>query len=115
MNDSIKQEVHQLVDKCENEMLLEKAKVLLQTENKADLWDELTEEDKNLVMESEAQYGKGIFISHQELIRLYQQWKNNAELTPGQKLALDKELEVVKNNPDYLLKWNDIKSRFKKS
>ncbi|MFT3748545.1 MAG: hypothetical protein QM768_09525 [Agriterribacter sp.] len=36
------------------------------------------------------------------------------ELTPAQKAALDKELDDIKNNPDYLLKWNDIKHRYKK-
>ncbi len=41
--------------------------------------------------------------------------ENDIELTPAHKAALDKELEAVKNNPDYLLKWSDIKHRFKKS
>ena len=40
--------------------------------------------------------------------------ENNIELTPAQKTALDKELEAVKNNPDYLAKWNDVRHRFKK-
>ena len=38
-------------------------------EDTKDWWDELTEEDKNRVMESEAQYEKGDFISHEELMR----------------------------------------------
>jgi hypothetical protein len=75
MNDSIKQELHQLVDRCNNEVLLEEAKVLLETADNVDWWDELTEEDKNLVMESEAQYGKGDFISHEELMKRFQEWK----------------------------------------
>jgi len=36
------------------------------------------------------------------------------ELTDQQKAALDKELAAVAASPDYLLKWNDIKDRFKK-
>jgi hypothetical protein len=36
------------------------------------------------------------------------------ELTDQQKAALDKELANMSSNPDYLLKWNDIKHRFKK-
>jgi hypothetical protein len=36
------------------------------------------------------------------------------ELTEQQKAALDKELTNIAANPDYLLKWNDIKHRFKK-
>ncbi|WP_207510427.1 addiction module protein [Longitalea luteola] len=36
------------------------------------------------------------------------------ELTEQQKAALDKELANIASNPDYLLKWNDVKHRFKK-
>ena len=36
------------------------------------------------------------------------------ELTEQQKAALDKELANISSNPDYLVKWNDIKHRFKK-
>ncbi|MBS1620707.1 MAG: hypothetical protein JST10_16445 [Bacteroidetes bacterium] len=112
METSLKQELHKLVDKCDNELLLEEAKILLQTDK--DLCDEVSGVDENFVTESEPQYGKGVYISQRELINLYQR-QNNAELTPGQKLALDKELESIKNNPEYLLKWNIIKSRLKKS
>ena len=72
----IKQELHNLIEKCDNELILEEAKALLET-NKAidDWWDELTEEDKNLVKESEKQYGKGNFISHQELMKRFDEWK----------------------------------------
>lgn len=75
MSDSIKQELHQLVDKCDNETILEEAKELLQAANTTDWWDELSEEDKNLVMESEVQYGKGDFINHQELMQRFEVWK----------------------------------------
>lgn len=36
------------------------------------------------------------------------------ELTPVQKAALDKELDAIENDPGYLLKWDDIKHRFRK-
>ena len=75
MNNSIKQELHQLVDKCDNEELLEEAKVLLEISGTGDWWDELSEEDKNLVQESEMQYSKGDFISHQELMQRFEEWK----------------------------------------
>ena len=35
------------------------------------------------------------------------------ELTSVQKLALDKELDAIKNDPSYLKKWNDVKQQFK--
>lgn len=73
MNNSIKKEIHELVDKCNDEHLLNDAKELLETAG--DWWDELSEEDKNLIMESETQYGKGDFISHQELMQRFEAWK----------------------------------------
>lgn len=36
------------------------------------------------------------------------------ELTSAQKAALDKELEIIKSNPDYPLKRKDIKLHYKK-
>lgn len=73
MKDSIKQELHQLVDKCENVILLEDARELLQSGK--DWWEELQEKDKNLVMESETEYKKGNFISHDELMQRFSEWK----------------------------------------
>jgi len=34
--------------------------------------------------------------------------------TTQQKEALDKELEAITNNPNYLQKWEDVRHRFKK-
>ncbi len=73
MNETIKQELHQLVDKCNNEQILEDAKELLQS-NK-DWWDELSAADQQLVLESEAEYNKGNFISHEELMQRFEEWK----------------------------------------
>ncbi len=36
------------------------------------------------------------------------------ELSPLQKAALDKELEMVKADPGYLKKWDEVKHRFKR-
>ena len=63
MKDSIKLELHQLVDKCDNELLLEDARELLQSGK--DWWEDLSETDKNLVMDSETEYKKGNFVSHE--------------------------------------------------
>lgn len=73
MNETIKQELHQLVDQCNNEQILEDVRELLQS-NK-DWWDELSEADQQLVKESEAEYNKGNFISHEELMQRFEQWK----------------------------------------
>jgi len=37
------------------------------------------------------------------------------ELSPAQKAALDKELDAIKNNQDYLKNWDEVKNQFKKS
>jgi hypothetical protein len=69
METLIKQELHQLIKDCTDESVLEEAKILLQDDMKVDWWDDLTEEDQNRVMESEAQYERGEFISHEELMK----------------------------------------------
>ena len=66
----IKQEIHQLIDNCNDESLLEDAKLLFQEQDTSyDWWDDLSEEDKNLVSESDAQYERGEFVTFQELLR----------------------------------------------
>ncbi len=37
------------------------------------------------------------------------------ELSDDQKEAIDIELALIDSNPNYLIKWDDIKQRFKKS
>jgi hypothetical protein len=75
MEAGLKKELHQLIDNCDNEVLLAEAKELLQSADVKDWWDELTEEDKNLVMESESEYEKGNFINHAELMQQFEKWK----------------------------------------
>ncbi|MBV9963568.1 MAG: hypothetical protein JO072_15090 [Parafilimonas sp.] len=76
MNADIKNALHKLIDDCDNEMLLSEAKTLLEANKEIkDWWDELTEEDKNLVMESEAEYEKGNYISNKELMQQFEAWK----------------------------------------
>ena len=70
-----KQELCQLINKCENEMILTEVKELLQSSTGKDWWEDLTPEDKNLVMESEIQYSKGNFISHEKLVQQFEEWK----------------------------------------
>jgi hypothetical protein len=71
MEAGLKKELHQLIDNCDNEVLLAEAKELLQSADVKDWWDELTEEDKNLVMESESEYEKGNFINHAKLMQQF--------------------------------------------
>lgn len=73
MDTQLKKEVLQLVDNCNDDVLLLEAKQLLQAEN--DWWNELSEEDKNLVTESEAEYEKGNFTTHNKLMQDFEAWK----------------------------------------
>jgi hypothetical protein len=73
MSNSIKQELHVLVEKCDNEILLEEARELLKSGN--DWWEDLSEADRNLVLDSEVQYSKGDFINHQDLMQRFEEWK----------------------------------------
>jgi predicted HAD superfamily phosphohydrolase YqeG len=70
-----KQELHQLINTCDNEIVLAEVKDLLKSEEIKDWWEDLTSEDKNLVMESEMQYEKGNFISHDKLVQQFEEWK----------------------------------------
>ena len=64
--------MHQLIDKCDDHFLLEEARVFLQADKETGVWwDDLTEEDQNLVLESEASYENGDFISHDELMHQF--------------------------------------------
>jgi hypothetical protein len=76
MNSDIKMELHKLIDNCDSELLLAETKALLESKNTIkDWWDELTEEDKNLVMESETEYETGNFISNKNLMQQFEEWK----------------------------------------
>ncbi len=68
-----KEQIHELIDNCNNEILLSEVKELLQSSE--DWWEDLSSEDKNLVMESEMQYEKGNFISHDILVQQFEEWK----------------------------------------
>ena len=40
--------------------------------------------------------------------------EKNIELTPEQEDAIDIELAAIAANPDYLLKWDDVKHQLKR-
>ena len=76
METQIKQQLHQLVDQCDSEKLLEEVKTLLEAGTKEkDWWDDLTETEKNLLMEPEVEYGEADFTSYEKLMKRFEQWK----------------------------------------
>ena len=75
METQIKKDLHQLIDNCENEMLLAEAKELLETPFSTDWWDELSDNDKSLLLKSDAEYEKGQFINHNTLMQEFKEWR----------------------------------------
>jgi hypothetical protein len=71
----VKEKLHRLVDACSNEALLEEIKTVLENAESTDWWVELPAFDQNLLLESEAQYKRGEFICHAELLKRYEEWK----------------------------------------
>ena len=71
----VKEKLHLLVDACPNEALLQEIKTLLETSSAEDWWNELSEADQNLLLESEAQYERKEFTSHSELMKRFEEWK----------------------------------------
>ncbi len=63
----IKKELHELIDKCDNESVLEEVKALLESDKVVDWWDELSEVDKNLVKESDSDMAKKIISARSSL------------------------------------------------
>jgi hypothetical protein len=72
---TVKEQLHHLVDLCNDELLLEEAKAILETSPTGDWWDELSAEDKNRVQESEQQYERKEFVTHSELMKRFEEWK----------------------------------------
>jgi len=75
MSDTLKSQLHQLVDTCNNDLLLKEIKSILESSTTKDWWAALPEQDKLLVMESETGYKKGEFITHTQLKEELQKWK----------------------------------------
>ena len=75
MSSELKQRLHKLIDECENETLLNEAKDVLESPDLKDWWDDLSEDEQNVLMESEEQYGKGEYISHNSLMQQFETWK----------------------------------------
>ncbi|MBA2330098.1 MAG: hypothetical protein M3413_12020 [Bacteroidota bacterium] len=76
MNPELKQRLHQLVDNCNDEFLLEEAKAVLESEQSGkEFWNELDEEDKDLFIETEEEHEQGHSITHNRLMHQFGEWK----------------------------------------
>jgi hypothetical protein len=76
MNPELKQTLHQLVDNCNDEFLLEEAKAVLESEQSGkEFWNELDEEDKDFFVENEEEHEGGHSITHNRLMHQFGEWK----------------------------------------
>ncbi|HRO43171.1 MAG TPA: hypothetical protein PL009_10075 [Flavipsychrobacter sp.] len=75
MNDVIKQQLHLLIDRCNDELILKEAKAVFENISETDWWNDLTEEDRILIRESETQYEHGNYRSHIEIGKDLDSWK----------------------------------------
>ena len=75
MERQIKKELHELIDNCENEILLKEAKELLETPFSNDWWDELSDNDKKVILKSELEHEKGQFTTHNDLMQEFKEWR----------------------------------------
>ena len=71
----LKSELHQLIDTCGNDLLLQEVKTILESDTAKYCWEELSEEDKQMLMESEVEYDRGGFITHAQLKDQMKEWK----------------------------------------
>ena len=76
MDPNLKQRIHQLVDTCNDEFILEEARVLLESTNTGkEFWNELDEEDKDNFLELEDEHEKGHALTHNRLKHQFGEWK----------------------------------------
>jgi hypothetical protein len=76
MDTNLKQRLHQLVDNCNDEFLLEEARTVLESSSTGkEFWNELDEEDKDNFTELEDEHEQGHSITHNRLKHQIGEWK----------------------------------------
>jgi len=76
MDPNLKQKIHQLVDNCNDEFLLEEARVVLESSNTGkEFWNELDDEDKDSFRELEDEHEHGHSVTHQRLKHQFGEFK----------------------------------------
>ena len=78
MSDNKKDELYKLIDDCTNESVLYETQGLLESEKgMSNWWNELSYEDKYMLIESENEYEKENFILHKKLMQQFEvrKWK----------------------------------------
>lgn len=74
MDYSIKDELHQLIDKCEEEAVLYEIKERL-THSEEDWWDtDFTKEEQEEMLEDTRQVDAGNYVTNEEVMKKFDKW-----------------------------------------
>lgn len=73
MEYSIKEELHKLIDTCQEEAVLYEIKERL-SGNEKDWWDELTEEEQEEILETTKRVDAGIKFSDEHAQNIFKKW-----------------------------------------
>jgi hypothetical protein len=76
MDNNLKQKLHQLVDACNDEFILEEARSVLESNSTGKaFWNELDEEDKDSFLELEDELDQGDSLTRNRLKHQFGEWK----------------------------------------
>lgn len=75
MDTLLKQEIHQLIENCDDDMLLNEAKVILASNNSKDWWEELTSEQQTELSQLINEPDDKDVISKEEYLNMTARWR----------------------------------------
>jgi transcriptional regulator of heat shock response len=75
MDALLKQEVHQLIDQCDDDSLLREAKNILNTKNSTDWWDELSEQQQTELNELLNEPDDKDVVTEETYLNLTARWR----------------------------------------
>ena len=75
MDTLLKQEIHQLIENCDDDMLLNEAKVILASNNSKDWWEELTSEQQTELSQLINEPDDKDVISNEEYLNMTARWR----------------------------------------
>jgi hypothetical protein len=75
MDTVLKQEIHQLIENCDDYMLLNEAKAILASNKHTDWWDELTSEQQNEVAQLVNEPDNANIVSESDYLNMTARWR----------------------------------------
>jgi hypothetical protein len=70
----LKKEICKFVEASDDEQKLQFFYENFKNDGSKDFWDELTEEQKNDILEAEKQIERGEFIQHEDAMKMLKEW-----------------------------------------